>query len=340
MRPLPRISVALFACLLVVLPTTTADAAQARSVGSLAAARKRVDEAKRAANAAAARYNKARAAYELLGDDVVRLTRNLEETERHMVTLQAATAKRAVAAYKGRGVGVVDEFDSENAMEAARRTSFLAKVNAEDTDTFDELRVTATDLRERKGLLASRRNSQKEALQRLSSEQRQLQEKLDSAARTQRALEQALNARRGSSGASGAVIVNPGGGPFACPIRGPVAFSNDWGNPRSGGRRHQGTDLMSPRGTPNVAVVSGSVTARSGGLGGIAIWLRGDNGTTYYYAHLDSITVPSGRVSQGQVIGTTGNTGNARGGPYHTHFEIHPGGGGAVNPYPTIRAYC
>lgn len=327
-------------CLLVVLPTTTTGAAQAGSGSSLATARKRVDEAKRAANAAAARYNKARSAYERLGDDVVRLTRNLEETERRMVTLQAATAKRAVAAYKGRGVGVVDEFDSENAMEAARRTSFLAKVNADNTDAFDELRVMATDLRERKDLLASRRNSQKEALQRLSSEQKQLQAKLDSAARAQRALEQALNARRSSRGASGAVIVNPGGGPFVCPIRGPIAFSNDWGNPRSGGRRHQGTDLMSPRGTPNVAVVSGSVTARSGGLGGTAIWLRGDNGTTYYYAHLDSITIPSGRVSQGQVVGTTGNSGNARGGPYHTHFEIHPGGGGAINPYPTIRAYC
>ena len=44
------------------------------------------------------------------------------------------------------------------------------------------------------------------------------------------------------------------------------------------------------------------------------------------------------RVTQGEVIGLTGNTGHSFG--YHTHFEYHPGGGDAVSPYPLLAAAC
>ena len=122
-----------------------------------------------------------------------------------------------------------------------------------------------------------------------------------------------------------------------CPVLGGSAYGDTWGAPRSGGRRHQGTDMLAPTGTPLQAVVGGEVVHRSNALGGVTISLLGDNGNRYYYAHLAAYEGVPGRVEQGQVIGFVGDTGNATGIP-HLHFEIRPGGGVPVNPYPSVRA--
>lgn len=124
-------------------------------------------------------------------------------------------------------------------------------------------------------------------------------------------------------------------GRIQCPVSG-TAYSDTWGAARSGGRSHQGVDMLGSRGTPLRAVVSGSVLFKQNSLGGNAVWLTGSDGNKYYYAHLDSFEGSSRGVSQGEVIGYLGDTGNARGTP-HLHFEVHPGGGAAVNPYPWVR---
>jgi murein DD-endopeptidase MepM/ murein hydrolase activator NlpD len=125
---------------------------------------------------------------------------------------------------------------------------------------------------------------------------------------------------------------------MVCPVNGAVAFSDTFGAPRSGGRRHQGVDMMAPSGTPLVAVVSGSVNFKQTNLGGNSVWLSGNYGNRYFYAHLSAFEGSSRGVSQGEVIGYVGTTGNAY--TPHLHFEVHPGGGVAVNPTAYVRAVC
>jgi murein DD-endopeptidase MepM/ murein hydrolase activator NlpD len=134
-------------------------------------------------------------------------------------------------------------------------------------------------------------------------------------------------------------------GSGVCPVKGPVQIGQGWGAPRDGGRRHhQGIDLLAPAGTPLVAVTSGQINRLSNqdrGRGGISLWLRDARGTAYYYAHNQHNLVPLGqRVQAGQVIARVGATGNARDGPPHLHFQIHPGGGRPVNPDAPVRRWC
>jgi murein DD-endopeptidase MepM/ murein hydrolase activator NlpD len=101
---------------------------------------------------------------------------------------------------------------------------------------------------------------------------------------------------------------------------------------------------MAPRGTRLVACVYGTIVRTNPydtGLGGVSLWIRGANGNYYFYCHL--LRIASGikagaRVRGGQTVGWVGDTGDADPGAYHLHFEIHPGGGAAINPYRILRA--
>jgi murein DD-endopeptidase MepM/ murein hydrolase activator NlpD len=144
-----------------------------------------------------------------------------------------------------------------------------------------------------------------------------------------------------SSSGGGATASPPpsnAGSGIVCPIGGNYGFADTWGAPRSGGRSHQGVDMIAATGVPIIAVEAGSVRFSSNRLGGNAAWLTGNSGTKYYYAHLSSYVGSNGSVSRGQQIGRNGQTGNA--GTPHLHFEVHPGGGRAVNPYPYVRSVC
>lgn len=162
-------------------------------------------------------------------------------------------------------------------------------------------------------------------------------------AEAKRKAEQAAAAYTAAHGAAAGLA--PGTIPgFICPVQGGSNFINSWGYSRSGGTRsHKGTDMYSSTGYghPLVAVQPGYIKKKTVNLGGIVVYLYDDAGYRYYYAHLQGYPdglVDGQRVDKGQVIGYMGSSGNA--GSPHLHFQIHPGGGAAVNPYPTVRAVC
>jgi murein DD-endopeptidase MepM/ murein hydrolase activator NlpD len=128
-------------------------------------------------------------------------------------------------------------------------------------------------------------------------------------------------------------------GSTACPVPN-ATFTDTWGAPRSGGRSHRGTDLMAPYGSRVYAVAAGTVRTAYSSAGGVSLYLRADNGETYFYAHNASNTVRDGqRVRAGDLVARVGTSGNAPDGAPHVHFERQVGGS-SVNPYAFLRRIC
>jgi murein DD-endopeptidase MepM/ murein hydrolase activator NlpD len=139
---------------------------------------------------------------------------------------------------------------------------------------------------------------------------------------------------------SGDLIPFPGA---VFPIDGEVWYSDDFGAPRAVGGGHTGNDIFARRGTPLVAVQAGTVQElRYRSLGGNSFHLVNDRGDYFYYAHLMRYAagITNGSVVEaGQVLGYVGNTGNAITTPPHLHFEIHPGGGAPIDPFPYLELW-
>jgi hypothetical protein len=135
------------------------------------------------------------------------------------------------------------------------------------------------------------------------------------------------------------------------PVYGPSSWSDDFGVPSRIPRIgwHHGIDIFAPLGAPVLAVNTGTVFSVGWNeLGGNRLWLRDEQGNQFYYAHLSAyspLAVNGRRVDAGDVLGFVGNTGDADGGPYHLHFEIHPlgllalGYDGAIDPTPYLTAW-
>jgi murein DD-endopeptidase MepM/ murein hydrolase activator NlpD len=129
-----------------------------------------------------------------------------------------------------------------------------------------------------------------------------------------------------------------------CPVDGASSFSDTWGAPRSGGRVHTGVDISASRGTPLVAIESGRISRlANGSLGGISLYLHGNSGDVYYYAHLDAWAdglAAGQKVEAGDPVGIVGTTGNSPSWAPHLHLGWRPGGGDLANPYPMINSLC
>ena len=130
---------------------------------------------------------------------------------------------------------------------------------------------------------------------------------------------------------------------FLCPVDGPVAFTDTWGAPRPGGRRHNGQDLHARTGTPLVAVKDGWIKWPTyNPVGGYVVRLTTSSGVEYSYAHMNAPTMwaEGTWVQQGTIIGHVGDSGNAY--APHLHISMWPNGNwtGAANPYELLDAAC
>ena len=311
-------------------------------------------QAQKDASAAATRYSSAYGALEKLNDELADTQNRLTGAEGTISVLQVKASTQAKNAYIR--MSEESQTDSyEKKVDETRRDKLLSTVSEFDDSQRTTLVSLKEDLQIARDELSAIQKDKKDTVSKLALEKKALDDKLAAATKAKKDLDAKLAKEakakktvaasnpRGSSKSNTAVgtIINPGNGSMACPIAGPIGFSNDWGQPRSGGRSHKGNDLFSPRGTPNVAVVSGSVFFQSEGTGGLSAYVTG-GGNTYYYTHLNSTVGGSRNVSRGEVIGYTGSSGNASGSATHTHFEIRQGGpnGTRVNPYATLRSVC
>jgi len=141
------------------------------------------------------------------------------------------------------------------------------------------------------------------------------------------------------------------------PVVGHVSYADDFGEPRAQGG-HPGNDILAARGAPVVAVEPGRIAFwTTSATAGCMLYLYGRSGTSYQYIHLNNdltrrndnrgsciagvayaVGLHDGdEVRAGQLIGYVGDSGDADGRHPHLHFELHPGGGSPVSPFPWLQ---
>ncbi|MDX1659392.1 MAG: peptidoglycan DD-metalloendopeptidase family protein [Nitriliruptorales bacterium] len=271
--------------------------------------------------------------------DLAQLSERRAELAAQLEESTAALRARARAMFmQGPDSMLISLLAAEGPQRAMERASLMSILSARDRADIEAAGALRTQLSQTEQLLEDR-SAELEALR---EQLQQNKERLEAELQTTRVLAEDLRRRearkrriqRGVQQGTYACIFDPG----------TFRFRDTWGAPRSGGRRHKGTDVFSYWDSPVFAFTTGRIHRISRSrLGGLGLYLYGDDGNLYYYAHLNRIadaTYVGKRVEAGEHIAYNGDSGNARGGPPHVHFELHPGGGGAINPYPWLAAAC
>jgi len=227
--------------------------------------------------------------------------------------------KVALEAQKDELVALKDQLDEQ----LAERETLMAQLEEE----YEELEDYNLTLEEEEAIL----NAEADSIQKAKEIAEKEKNKLEKLAKERAAKEKAAKNKpstNSSSNSSADVTTasnSTSSGDFIRPVPNGVTsgFGQRWG------KLHAGLDFGSPIGTPVKVAASGNVRL-AGSMSGYGTTIMVDhyiNGKTYttLYGHLSSISVSQGQtVSQGQIIGHTGNTGRSTG--PHLHFEIHPGG--------------
>ena len=296
-------------------------------VGDLSSARALLDEAVARADAARQRVDDLHHRLDDVDARIVALTDEERQAVKRVEESQNVLAERAVDAYiRGNYGDLAATLTAEDPNEASRNEAMMESVLDADHDAVGDYR-------------SARREVSGELVE-LGEQRVEVAGDLVQAKDWDKAMRAEVRDARVQLLAfeAGSEIFVTG---MHFPVDDPHDYIDSWLSPRSGGRQHQGIDIFATAGTNLFAVERGVITNMgSNSLGGIKLWLYGESGTTYYYAHLLRFApgITEGMVVEaGDVVGFVGNTGNAATTPSHLHFEIHPNNGPAVNPTPLLR---
>ena len=272
---------------------------------------------KQAATQAAAMRQQLETRYYQLGDRVDQIQQKIDALEAQRAELRTVAGQRAAVAYKNQDAKIRAIFDATTADDGLRTSQLIDRANSAIYQALSDLAAVNAQLTDQRTQIQDQRKQQQNVLDQINAGENVLDENVA-------AVMQAL----------GPPVLIDG---MICPLPG-AAFTDDFGQPRPGGRSHQGVDMHAPNGISELAIVSGNVTYGDGGGGGMGAYIAGDDGNRYVYYHLSQYVGPPRHVTAGEVIGKVGATGDATG--PHLHFEIHPFGGPVVDPYPTLQTIC
>jgi murein DD-endopeptidase MepM/ murein hydrolase activator NlpD len=314
-------------------------------------ARRRERALKAELQEATAELQSAEAALARATDQLAYDKRQLEAADRQQRGAKAALAGQAAAMYRTGGLAIADALLEQDPAQVPGRVEMATVLVSRNAQLIEDAQVTGEAYRS----VLGRVTKGYERAKALRDQARAAVTKLEAGLEEAQALEARLvrlEERRkaatkvaptpppsGGGGSGGGGSVSASG--KACILERPYTYVDSWGAPRSGGRSHQGTDVMAPHGARVFAFVNGVVSRESTSAnGGIQLYLQGDNGVEYFYAHLSGYAVSTGaRVRAGQLIAYNGQTGNAQYTAPHVHFEVHIGGS-PVNPYPHLKPVC
>jgi murein DD-endopeptidase MepM/ murein hydrolase activator NlpD len=266
----------------------------------------------------------------------------IDRLEDDLARIRKSLNDRVAAAFmSGGSLSIGALLTSDSIQDATDRLQYTQSVVQGDADLATEVAVTAEELRRQEARLQQAARQEAEAAADLEAQSAEIEvriEQLNDVVQELEAKLEAAEARSLNLGGSGSVSITGTGAIQTCPVAGATSFVDSFGWPRPGGRTHQGIDLIAAYGTPVVAVSSGNARPASSVLGGLGVVLEHDSGGDWtFYAHLSSYGT-LGHVSAGTVIGAVGATGTTT--VNHLHFEYHPNGGAAVNPYFALLAVC
>ncbi len=325
-----------FALALVVGAALVTIPAYASTESELQHAKRELDEAEAALTAKVREYQATEARLAQAQDAAAAARSEIERLERELERIQRALNERAAAAYMSGGSISVGALLTSNSLEdAADRLQYTISVVEGDADLANHVSVKTAQLRWQRQRYARAAQQERELLEDLDAQRTaldadvaRLSEQVDDLRAELAAQEQA------AIGLSPTVNVTGSGWIQTCPVAGPSSFVDSFGDPRPGGRSHEGIDMISAAGTPVVAVAPGVAHVASS-IGGNGVVVQHPNGDWTFYAHLGPTV--SGPVAAGQAVGAVGSDGVS---VTHLHFEYHPGGGPAANPYSALLAVC